>query len=206
MLSIGDAINISNNASSTLKASSNTLVQLKANLAKEQKTLYELIGSGASAATITTQNDLVSSIATNINNQSAYINLVSASQSNAKNILNQSAGITGTSSTANPFGGPTGPRGPVGATGASGVTGPRGSAGPTVIFDSMPTSGSSNLVTSNGVFNAIQSLTSVSATYSSPIVFPTTSTTGQLLTDGTYLYYCSAGGTPGTWMRTAPMT
>lgn len=71
-------------------------------------------------------------------------------------------GPTGsTTSTTGPTGptggvGGTGPTGPTGATGLAGATGGTGLAG-AYSFDAAPTSGSSNLVTSGGVYTAFQS-------------------------------------------------
>ena len=51
--------------------------------------------------------------------------------------------------------GPTGPTGATGATGPTGATGATGPTGPSVTVDSTPTNGSTNAVSSDGVFDAL---------------------------------------------------
>jgi len=51
--------------------------------------------------------------------------------------------------------GPMGPAGPVGPTGPEGPTGPVGPVGPAVVVDAVPTDGSPNAVSSDGVFDAL---------------------------------------------------
>ena len=204
MLSIGDSLNILSKVDKEYKNTSQSLLQLNSNLRTQQTILNNLIGSDASSATITNQTNTVNAIKQSIGQNLNYVKLLSTAKTSAETVLNVSVGVSTTPttpSTTNPFAGPTGPEGPYGVQGDPGVVGPTGAAGTSVTFDSVPTSGSPNLVSSDGVYKAIQSITSVTPTYISPISFPPAPVTGQLLTDGIYLYCCTTGGTPGIWKR-----
>ena len=148
-LTLSDAVSILSKYDSAQKSAANTLISQQNSLKTQTNTLNSLIASGASQAAIAAQAAVVNDLQTQIGNTTSYLRTLKQSQQNAQTVLLTSNSVTGaTGPVSNPLVGVTGPVGPTGPTGAPWL----------VTLDSTPVQGSSNPVTSGGVYTAIQSL------------------------------------------------
>lgn len=155
------------------------LKTLNETLATEQVTLASLVKAAADTTAIANQQLVVNAAKANTDNAITSLDNLRKQKDSALAVVSTSlAGPTGTSTVTTVFEPVTGPSGPTGATGPTGgysldkvgptgpagpvgltgKSGPRGSNGSVVMLDSAPTSGSTNAVTSGGLYKSILSI------------------------------------------------
>lgn len=182
-LTLSKAVDINNQYTSEFASTQQYIQQQQTLLVSQQAQCDQLIISGAPQSSIQQQNNIVNTTIANIRNKKLYLNLLIQANAKANNCINNYLGVTGvTGPFVNPFSGPTGPQGTPGPIGpamissSTGATGPTGSRGPVGItgpggpgvnvsstLDTSPIQGSSNLVSSDGVYQAISNISGVTA-------------------------------------------
>ena len=153
-------------------------------LASQQATLASLIASRSPLADIQSQQNVVNATQSNISSIQNSIKTLNDSKTSAQKVVTSN---NTTNPNPNPFPqsvftGVTGPQGPTGIRGITGrgPTGPAGPAGNLSGFDTTPILGSQKPVTSAGIYNALQNITSGGG-IASTFTLPTTGTTGSLI-------------------------
>ena len=174
--------------SAQLQATQNTLNN-------QNSTLTSLILSAASASTLQSQRDLIVATSATLASQQASLVTLTSTYKVAKAVVNANALTTATGPTGTAFTPSVGFTGPVGPPGSDGVspTGPTGPGGNVSNLDTTPTSGSSNAVTSNGVYQAINALAASSVATS---MTASNSTVGTLALVNNSLYVCTSPFSP----------
>jgi len=157
------------------------LINTQRSYVTAKSTLAKAIKQGASLSTITEQQNTITGLVNSITQLKNSIKTLRTNYTDAVSVVYatltipqpppvSAAAFQGSTGATGPAGprGPTGAvnglpgyQGPSGYTGSRGITGPTGPAGtggpPSSQMDSTPTNGSSNMVTSGGVYSAIQS-------------------------------------------------
>ena len=179
-LSLSDAITVLASYDSSQKTAANSLMAKQTLLKSQTSTLNSLVASSASQSSIASQAALVNSTQSGVTSLISYLKTLKASKDNATKVLLASNGIGPTGPVNNPLVGTTGPTGPAGPTGAAW----------SLTTDSTPTLGSSNPVTSNGVYTALQAANSGQPT----IAVGTTGTSANDTTVKVLLHFEGANG------------
>ena len=191
-MNLAQAVAFLNTYPSNFQSLSASLQQTQNTLNSANSTLASLIQSGASASTLQTQSALVSSTTATLTSQQSSLATLTASYKQAQSVIAANAVANATGPTGTAFSGTVGFTGPTGSQGAPGAspTGTTGSGGNVSSLDTTPTNGSSNAVTSNGVYQAINALTAPSVSTS---MTASNSVVGTLAVANNSLYICTAG-------------
>ena len=144
-LSLSEAVTILASYDSSHSTAATNLMQKQALLKSQQSVLNNLVASSTSQTEIANQASVVNNTKSEVISLMSYMITLRASSVNANKVLLASNGVGPTGPVNNPLVGTTGPTGPQGPTGAAW----------SFTTDSTPTQGSSNPVTSGGVYSAL---------------------------------------------------